>query len=184
MRVLSGKEKKVRETMINEIGIGEDESNKISEILVPSENVVEMRGGKKIVKDRVFYPGYILVKMNLDKESRHQVEKINGVMSFVGPKGEPESLKSSEVNRILGEVEIKTGREVVAARFNLKDLVKINDGPFIDFEGSVIEINDDKQKVKVMVSIFGRSTPVELDYLQVEHVKHTDWYGKESHYNN
>ena len=95
-------------------------------------------------------------------------------MSFVGPKGEPESLKTDEVNRILGEVEIKTGREVVAARFNLKDLVKINDGPFIDFEGTVIEINDDKQKVKVLVSIFGRSTPVELDYLQVEHVKHTD----------
>ena len=112
--------------------------------------------------------------MNLDKESRHEVENINGVMSFVGPNGEPESLKSEEVNRILGEVETKTGQEVVAARFNLKDLVKINDGPFIDFEGTVIEINDDKQKVKVMVSIFGRSTPVELDYLQVEHVKHTD----------
>ena len=174
VQFLSGKEKKIRETMISEIGIGEEETDKISEILVPSENVVEMRAGKKIVKDRVFYPGYILVKMNLDKESRHQVENINGVMSFVGPKGEPESLKTDEVNRILGEVEIKTGREVVAARFNLKDLVKINDGPFIDFEGTVIEINDDKQKVKVMVSIFGRSTPVELDYLQVEHVKHTD----------
>ena len=174
LRVLSGKEKKVRETMITEIGIGDDSGSNISEILVPSENVVEMRSGKKIVKDRVFYPGYILIKMNLDRENRHQIENIHGVMSFVGPNGDPESLKLDEVNRILGEVEIKTGQEVVATRFNLKDLVKINDGPFIDFEGSVIEINNDKQKVKVMVSIFGRSTPVELDYLQVEHVKHTD----------
>jgi len=174
LRVLSGKEKKVRETMITEIGVGDDVGSNISEVLVPSENVVEMKNGKKVVKDRVFYPGYMLIKMNLDRETRHQVENIHGVMSFVGPNGEPESLKLDEVNRILGEVEIKTGQEVVATRFNLKDLVKINDGPFVDFEGSVIDSNNEKQKVKVMVSIFGRSTPVELDYLQVEHVKHSD----------
>jgi len=174
LKVLSGKEKKIRETIILEIGIGEDSDSNISEVLVPSENVVEMRSGKKIIKDRVFYPGYMLIKMDLDRETRHKVENIHGVMSFVGPNGEPESLKLDEVNRILGEVEIKTGQEVVSTRFNLKDLVKINDGPFVDFEGSVIESNNDKQKVKVMVSIFGRSTPVELDYLQVEHIKYTD----------
>ena len=171
VRVLSGKEKKIRDTIMSEIAAGSD-SGKIEEILVPSENVVEMRSGKKVVKDRVFYPGYVLIKMEMDNESRHYVENISGVMSFVGPKGEPESLKTEEVNRILGEVEVKDGQEVMSTRFRRDEVVKIIDGPFVDFEGSVTETNEEKQKVKVMVSIFGRSTPLELDYLQVEHVKH------------
>ena len=171
VRVLSGKEKKIRDTIMSEITAGSD-SGKIEEILVPSENVVEMRSGKKVVKDRVFYPGYVLIKMEMDNESRHYVENISGVMSFVGPKGEPESLKMEEVNRILGEVEVKDGQEVMSTRFRRDEVVKIIDGPFVDFEGSVTETNEEKQKVKVMVSIFGRSTPLELDYLQVEHVKH------------
>ena len=171
VRVLSGKEKKIRDTIMSEITAGSD-SGKIEEILVPSENVVEMRSGKKVVKDRVFYPGYVLIKMEMDNESRYYVENISGVMSFVGPKGEPESLKTEEVNRILGEVEVKDGQEVMSTRFRRDEVVKIIDGPFVDFEGSVTETNEEKQKVKVMVSIFGRSTPLELDYLQVEHVKH------------
>ena len=173
VRVLSGKEKKIRDTMMSAIDVGAD-SGKIDEVLVPSENVVEMKSGKKVVKDRVFYPGYVLVKMDMDNESRHYVENIPGVMSFVGPNGEPEALQSEEVNRILGEVEVKDGQEIMATRFQKNDGVKIVDGPFLDFEGSVIETNEEKQKVKVMVSIFGRSTPVELDYLQVEHLKHSD----------
>ncbi len=173
VRVLSGREKKIRDAMLSELS-GDADSGKISEVLVPSENVVEMRSGKKVIKDRVFYPGYVLVKMDLDNESRHYVENIPGVMSFVGPKGEPEPLQPDEVNRILGEVEVKDGQEVMATRFQKNDGVKIVDGPFLDFEGSVIETNEEKQKVKVMVSIFGRSTPVELDYLQVEHLKHTE----------
>ena len=112
--------------------------------------------------------------MDMDNESRHYVENIPGVMSFVGPNGETEALQSEEVNRILGEVEVKDGQEIMATRFQKNDGVKIVDGPFLDFEGSVIETNEEKQKVKVMVSIFGRSTPVELDYLQVEHLKHSD----------
>ena len=173
LRVLSGKEKKIRDSMLSEMNSGA-EGGKISEVLVPSENVVEMRSGKKVIKDRVFYPGYVLIKMDMDNESRHYVENIPGVMSFVGPKGEPEPLQADEVNRILGEVEIKDGKEVMATRFQKNDGVKIVDGPFLDFEGSVIETNEEKQKVKVMVSIFGRSTPVELDYLQVEHLKHAE----------
>ena len=171
IRVLSGKEKKIRDTIMSEITTDGD-NGKIEEILVPSENVVEMRSGKKVVKDRVFYPGYVLIKMEMDNESRHYVENISGVMSFVGPKGEPESLKLEEVNRILGEVEVKDGQEVMATLFRRDEVVKIIDGPFVDFEGSVTETNEEKQKVKVMVSIFGRSTPLELNYLQVEHVKH------------
>lgn len=174
VRVLSGREKKIRDALLSEVNIGPNNGEKIEEVLVPSENVVEMRSGKKVVKDRVFYPGYVLIKMEMDNESRHYVENIPGVMSFVGPKGEPEALKTDEVSRILGEVETKDGQEVMATRFMKDDGVKIVDGPFLDFEGSVIETNEEKQKVKVMVSIFGRSTPVELDYLQVERLKHSD----------
>ena len=173
VRVLSGKEKKIRDAMLSEMDSGA-EGGKIDEILVPSENVVEMRSGKKVVKDRVFYPGYVLLKMDMDNESRYYVENVPGVMSFVGPQGEPEPLQPDEVNRILGEVEVKDGQEIMATRFQKNDGVKIIDGPFLDFEGSVMEMNEEKQKVKVMVSIFGRSTPVELDYLQIEHLKDSD----------
>ena len=170
IRVLSGKEKKIRDALLSEAG-HDGLHDQIKEVLVPSENVVEMRSGKKVIKNKVFYPGYILVKMSMNHETRHFVESIPGIISFVGPKGEPESLKGEEVKRILGEVETKDGREVMAAKFNVGDAVRITDGPFIDFSGFVQEVNDDKQKVKVTVSIFGRATPVELDFLQVEHEK-------------
>ena len=167
VRVLSGKEKKIRDTIMSEITAGSD-NGKIEEILVPSENVVEMRSGKKVVKDRVFYPGYVLIKMEMDNESRHYLENISGVMSFVGPKGEPESLKTEEVNRILGEVEVKDGQEVMSTRFRRDEVVKIIDGPFVDFMGTVDEVFLDRGKVRVHVSFFGRETPVELDFLQLE----------------
>ena len=146
VRVLSGKEKKIRDTMMSAIDVGAD-SGKIDEVLVPSENVVEMKSGKKVVKDRVFYPGYVLVKMDMDNESRHYVENIPGVMSFVGPNGEPEALQSEEVNRILGEVEVKDGQEVMATRFQKNDGVKIVDGPFLDFEGSITAPENEKPSI-------------------------------------
>jgi len=170
IRVLSGKEKKIRDALLHDAG-QDNLHDQIEEVLVPSENVVEMRSGKKVIRNKVFYPGYILIKMNMNQETRYFVENISGIISFVGPRGEPESLKSDEVKRILGEVEIKNGQEVLAAKFKVGDAVKITDGPFIDFSGFVQEVNDEKQKVKVMVSIFGRPTPVELDFLQVEHEK-------------
>lgn len=167
LRVISGKEKKIREAMLLEIeraGLLED----IPEILVPTENIVEMRDGKKKVKNKVFFPGYVLVKMELTKENRHLVENINGVMSFVGPHNEPQPLKPEEVNRILGVVEGAEGREVMAHPFKVGDAVKVVDGPFSEFSGFVQEVNLEKQKLKVSVSIFGRPTPIELDFLQVE----------------
>lgn len=170
IRVLSGKEKKIRDALLHDTA-QDDLRDYIEEVLVPSENVVEMRSGKKVIKNKVFYPGYVLIKMNMNQKTRHFVENLPGIISFVGPKGEPESLKSEEVKRILGEVETKNGREILAARFKVGDAVKIIDGPFIDFSGFVQEVSDEKQKVKVTVSIFGRSTPVELDFLQVEHEK-------------
>ncbi len=167
LRVISGKEKKTRETLLyesEEAGL----QDQIGEVLVPSENVVEMREGKKRVRNKVFFPGYILVSLHLTKEIRFLIENVPGVISFVGPKGKPIQLRDDEISRILGEVEGKEDREVMARKYKVGDPIKVIDGPFVDFTGFVEEVNDDKQKVKVTVSIFGRPTPVELDFLQVE----------------
>lgn len=167
LRVISGKEKKAREALLyeaEEAGL----QDQIGEVLVPSENVVEMREGKKRVRNKVFFPGYVLVSLRLTKEVRYLIEKVPGIISFVGPKSEPVPLRDDEVSRILGEVQGKEGREVMARKYRVGDPIKVIDGPFVDFTGFVEEINDDKQKVKVTVSIFGRPTPVELDFLQVE----------------
>ncbi len=167
LKSYSGKEKKIRETILLE---AEHQGLKemIPEVLVPSENIMEMREGKKRVRNKVFFPGYVLVQMELTRETQYLVENIPGVMSFVGPKGKPIPLQPEEVKRVMGEVERKDGREVMAVPFKLGDPVKVIDGPFIDFRGVVQEVNEDKRKLKVMVSIFGRPTPVELDFLQVE----------------
>ena len=167
LRVISGKEKKIKESLLFELDY-QDLSDEVGDILVPSENIVEMKDGKKKIKNKVFFPGYILIQMSNSKEARFLVENANGVISFVGPNNEPQALKESEVTRILGEVEGREGREIVMAPYKIEDSVKVTDGPFADFTGFVTEVNDEKQKVKVSVSIFGRSTPIELDFLQVE----------------
>ncbi|MFA4837903.1 MAG: transcription termination/antitermination protein NusG [Candidatus Neomarinimicrobiota bacterium] len=167
LKIFSGKEKKIREAIMHEAEHAGMQKY-IEDVLVPSENIMEMREGKKRVRNKVFFPGYVLVKMEITKESQYLVENVPGVMSFVGALGKPIPLKPEEVKRVLGEVEKKDGREVLAIPFKLGDPVKVADGPFIDFRGIVQEINEDKKKLKVMVSIFGRPTPVELDILQVE----------------
>ena len=167
LRVISGKEKKIKESLLFELDY-QNLSVEVGDILVPSENIVEMKEGKKKIKNKVFFPGYILIRMSDTKEARFLVENANGVISFVGPNNEPQALKESEVTRILGEVEGREGREIVMAPYKIEDSVKVTDGPFADFTGFVTEVNDEKQKVKVSVSIFGRSTPIELDFLQVE----------------
>ncbi|MCD6440196.1 MAG: transcription termination/antitermination factor NusG [Candidatus Marinimicrobia bacterium] len=167
LKCYSGKEKKVREAILLEAeraGLKE----MVPDVLVPSENIMEMREGKKKVRNKVFYPGYILVKMEVTKETIYLVENVPGVMSFIGTKGNPFPLSPEEIKRVMGEVEKKDGREVMATPFKMGDPVKVVDGPFIDFRGVVQEVNEDKQKLKVTVSIFGRPTPVELNFLQVE----------------
>ena len=167
LRVISGREKKIKENIFYEF-----EDNGMSEIIenifVPTEKVIEVRGSKKRVKEKVFFPGYILIKMMLSKESRYIVENTHGVLSFIGAKKEPIPLRDDEVKRIIGEVERKEGEEVLETPYRLGDAVKVVDGPFSDFTGFVEEVNKDKQKVKVTVSIFGRPTPVELDFYQIE----------------
>ncbi|MFH1212502.1 MAG: transcription termination/antitermination protein NusG [Candidatus Neomarinimicrobiota bacterium] len=167
LRTYSGKEKKVREAILIEAEHA-DMKEIIRDVLVPSENIMEMREGKKRVRNKVFFPGYVLVNMEVTKESQYLVENIPGVMNFVGAKSKPQPLKPDEVKRVMGEVEKKDGREVLAVPFKMGDPVKVIDGPFIDFRGMVQEVNEDKRKLKVSVSIFGRPTPVELDFLQVE----------------
>jgi len=168
LRVISGKEKKIKENILFEVGMANLDNN-IENILVPTEKVLEMRDGKKKVKEKVFFPGYLLINLDMNKETKYIVENVNGVISFVGSKGKPEALKPSEVKRFLGDHDGVDGpiKITEAAPFKVGDTVNVKDGPFIDFSGVVQEVNNEKQKLKVSVSIFGRSTPVELDYLQV-----------------
>lgn len=169
LRVISGKEKKIKDTILYDVSTaGMDE--KISDVLVPSENIVEMKDGKKKIKEKVFFPGYLLVRLEMDRETKYLLENINGVIAFVGPKGQPQPLKPEEVQRFLGELDSGGGplKASEAAPYKVGDSVKVTDGPFMDFSGYVQEVNHDRQKLKVLVSIFGRQTPVELDYLQVE----------------
>ena len=168
LRVISGKEKATKENILFESEEQKME-DMINEIFVPFEKVIELKNNKKKIKEKLFFPGYILINMILNKETQYMIEKTNGVLSFVGPKGKtPIPLRDDEIKRIFGEIERKDGREIVEISFLKGDAVKIIAGPFVDFNGVVEEINQDKQKVKVIVSIFGRPTPVELDFFQVE----------------
>ena len=167
IRVISGKERKIQEDIDWEIekqGFQDD----IQEIFVPTEKIVEMKDGKKKVKTRVFFPGYVLIKMNLNNTTQYFVENINHVLSFVGPKGKPQAMRPEEITRIVGKVEKGEDQEFFQHPFKVGDAIRVIDGPFMDFSGFIQEINNEKQKLKVSVSIFGRPTPVELDYLQVE----------------
>ena len=171
LRVISGKEKATKENIILEVeeaGINSD----IGEVFLPYEKVIEVRNNKKKIKEKMFFPGYMLISMNMNGQSKYVIENTPGVLSFVGPKElDPVPLKKREIKRIFGEVEMKEGREFLTTSYKVGDSVKVIAGPFIDFTGNIEEVNDEKQKVKVVVSIFGRPTSVELDCFQVEHQK-------------
>lgn len=167
IHVLSGHENRVKAYLENEIKrVGLEE--KITNILIPSEEITEMKDGKKKTKTKVFFPGYMLIEAVIDKESLHLITNTPGVTNFVGPKNKPQPLRNQEVERILGRVMESRQREKMSVPFKIGDPIKVIDGPFTDFSGFVEDINEEKNKLKVMVSIFGRSTPVELDFLQVE----------------
>lgn len=171
LRVISGKEQATKENILLEVEEAGIESE-ISEVFLPFEKVIEVRNNKKRIKEKMFFPGYMLINMNMNSQSKYVVENAPGVLSFVGPKGSnPIPLKQNEIKRIFGEVEMKEGREFLTTSYKVGDSVKVIAGPFIDFTGNIEEVNDEKQKVKVVVSIFGRPTSVELDCFQVEHQK-------------
>jgi transcription termination/antitermination protein NusG len=167
VRTYSGHENKVKaylENEVNQAGLAE----RISSVIVPSEKVFEVKDGKKKSKTRTFFPGYILVEAVLDKATQHLILNTPSVISFVGPKNAPAPLQPSEVRRLIGKIEERKDVEVIEVPFRLGEAVKVIDGPFNNFSGFVQEVNEEKMKVKVMVSIFGRKTPVELDFSQVE----------------
>ncbi|MFN3848223.1 MAG: transcription termination/antitermination protein NusG [Spirosomataceae bacterium] len=173
VRAISGQEKKVKSYIENE-AVRRKLTDYIPQILIPSEKIVEVRNGKKRVREKSFFPGYILVNADLSNgEVPHLIKSIPGVLGFLGRNNgtslTPEPLRQSEVNRILG-VQEEAIEETIAPSlsFTKGESVKVIDGPFSGFEGSVEEIFEDKKKLNVSVKIFGRSTPVELSYIQVE----------------
>lgn len=172
VRVYSGHEHKVKAHMereIKELNL----SDKISSVMVPSEKVVEVKDKKKKSRVRTFFPGYILVEAVLDKETKHFILETPSVLGFIGFKGEgvrsePQPIQPEEVRRLIGKMEERKSVEVVSTPFIMGDPVKVIDGPFNNFSGVVQEVHEEKMKLKVMVSIFGRKTPIELDFSQVE----------------
>ncbi len=169
VRAIGGKEQKVKDSIENEIASLELQDY-VSQVLIPKEKVYQIRNGKKISKERSFYPGYVLIEACLEGEIPHILKNITNVIGFLGAQkgGEPVPLRQNEVNRILGKVdELAESEEELNAPYFVGESVKVIDGPFNGFNGIIDEVNNDKKKLKVMVKIFGRKTPLELGFLQV-----------------
>lgn len=172
VRAIGGQENKVKNYIENEIA-RLNLADYIDQVLVPTEKVIQVRDGKKINKERVYFPGYIMIKANLSGEIPHTIKSVPGVIGFLGEVkgGDPVPLRKSEVNRMLGKVdELAIQNENVVIPYVVGETVKVVDGPFNGFDGSIEKINEEKRKLEVMVKIFGRKTPLELSYMQVEKV--------------
>ena len=173
VRAVSGQENKIKSYIENEIArLGLQDY--VEQVLVPTENVVQIRNGKKINKEKVYFSGYIMIKANLTGEVPHIIRSITNVIGFLGATkgGDPLPLRQSEVNRMLGKVdELSVDMDSsVAIPFTKGETVKVIDGPFNGFDGTIENINEEKRKLEVMVKIFGRKTPLELSYMQVEKI--------------
>lgn len=164
--VLSNFEKRVAEQIrqaVAEKGLHEQ----IEEILVPTEEVIEIRRGKKVTSERRFMPGYVLVRMEMNDRTYHLINSINRVTGFLGPQGKPSPMRDAEVNAILNRVEEGAEAPRSLISYVIGEKVKVADGPFEGFDGTVEDVDEDAQRLKVSVSIFGRATPVELEFGQV-----------------
>jgi len=172
IRSVSGKENKIKDHIEKEISyLGLSEY--VERILVPTEKVVQMRNGKRVNRERIFYPGYIMIQAELTGEVPHVIKSVNGVIGFLGETkgGDPVPLRDSEVNRMLGKVdELSVQDGQMEIPYAVGETVKVIDGPFNGFDGVIENINEEKRKLEVMVKIFGRKTPLELSYMQVEKI--------------
>jgi len=170
IRTVGGKEKKVKEYLENEI-VNSNLQDYISQVLIPSEKVYQIRNGKKISKERTFFPGYVLIEAALTGEIPHIIQNVPNVIGFLSAKkgSDPLPLRQTEVNRILGRIdELADTEEELNAPYFVGESVRVTDGPFNSFTGVIEEVNNEKKKLKVMVKIFGRKTPLELSFMQVE----------------
>ena len=170
IRAVSGQEAKIKDYIVSEIErLGF--SKKLEDILVPTEKIVQIRNGKKISKERTYFPGYIMIKADLTGELPHVIKSVTNVIGFLGETkgGDPVPLRSAEVNRMLGKVdELSLSTEQINIPYVEGENIKVIDGPFNGFTGAIEKINEEKRKLEVMVKIFGRKTPLELSYMQVE----------------
>ena len=168
IKAISGKEKKVKEYLESEIN-RLNLHDQILQVLIPTEKYFEVKNGKKVSKERNYLPGYVLVEAILAGEVVHVIRNVPNVLGFLGTKGEPDPLRPAEVNRILGKMdELQEMGEGSDISFMVGQSVIVNEGPFKSFSGIIEEVNNEKKKLKVMVKIFGRKTPLELGFMQVE----------------
>ncbi|WP_276132399.1 transcription termination/antitermination protein NusG [Polluticoccus soli] len=172
LRVISGKEKKVKEYLDKEVKIS-GWSNAIFQILCPVEKVFKVQGGKKVLREKILFPGYLMLEAlegKLTDDMIQTIKNVTGVIHFLG-KDQPTALRKSEVNKMFGKMDEVSEQGIgYAEPYIVGETVKIIDGPFNDFNGTVEEVNEEKKKLKVVVKIFGRATPVELNYMQVEKI--------------
>jgi len=169
LKAVSGKEAKVKEYLEALMRNNETLANRIGQILLPTEKYAQLRNGKRVVKEKLFLPGYVLVEAQLDNETTHTLRYMPNVLGFLGGMDNPSPVRQADINRILGTVEetaIKS--EETTVPYMVDEAVKVTDGPFSGFSGVIEEVNADKHKLKVMVKIFGRKTPLELSFTQVE----------------
>jgi len=167
LHVYSGFEKKVAES-IRDQARQKGMEDRFEEVLVPTEEVLEMRRGQKVNAERKFFPGYVLLKMDLDDETWHLVKDTPKVTGFLGSRGKPAPITEAEATRILRQVQEGVERPKPSIVFEIGEQVRVSDGPFTSFNGLVEDVDEERARLKVSVSIFGRSTPVELEYSQVE----------------
>ena len=172
LRVVSGKERKVKEYLDKEISRGW--SDVVKQVFLPVEKVYKVQNGKKVMRERNYYPGYVMIEISegkLSDDLRDIIKNTSNVIHFLG-KENPIALRKSEVNKMLGKMDemAEAGGVTMSEPFIVGETIKIIEGPFNDFNGTIEEVNDEKKKLKVTVKIFGRSTPVELNYMQVEKI--------------
>ena len=167
IHTLTGQEEKVKSAIENKIAESALK-DKVFQVLIPTEQISEVKDGKKKISLRKFFPGYVLVEMDLDDEAWYVIRNMPGVTGFIGTRNKPVPLLENEVNHIIKQTQERKEKPTPKVIFEKGDNIKIIEGPFVNFGGTVEDVNPDKGKIKVIVSIFGRATPVELEYWQVE----------------